>query len=49
MTETRVNRTPELLADVETCADRIVAHARGDLRLGAPLALGKRNVLLNAI
>ena len=41
--------TPEYIASVEACVDRIVAHARGDLRLGAPLGLGKPNVLLNEV
>ncbi|HSJ41751.1 MAG TPA: acetyl-CoA hydrolase, partial [Xanthobacteraceae bacterium] len=44
-----MSRTPEFIDDVEACVDRILAHAQGDLRLGAPLALGKPNVLLNAI
>src|SRR5512138_1050546 len=47
--EIRMKRSPEYLADVETCVDRILAHAGKDLRLGAPLALGKPNVVLNAI
>ena len=44
-----MSRTPEFIDDVEACVDRILAHAQGDLRLGAPLALGKPNILLNAI
>ncbi|MGA9334585.1 MAG: acetyl-CoA hydrolase/transferase C-terminal domain-containing protein [Rudaea sp.] len=39
----------EILADVEQCVERILAHANGDLRLATPLGLGKPNVLLNAI
>ena len=44
-----------LVPDVETCVERILAHARGDLhaqadlRVATPLGLGKPNVLLNAI
>lgn len=44
-----MNRRPEFSDDVEACVDRILAHGQGDIRLGAPLALGKPNVLLNAI
>ena len=44
-----MKRTPEFLKTVDSCVERILAHARGDLRLGAPLGLGKPNVLLNAI
>jgi acyl-CoA hydrolase len=44
-----VTRTPEFLTTLDTCIERIFAHARGDLRVGAPLGLGKPNVLLNAI
>ncbi|MGH8040646.1 MAG: acetyl-CoA hydrolase/transferase C-terminal domain-containing protein [Rudaea sp.] len=40
---------PELLSDTSTCLARILAHARGTLRLATPLGLGKPNVLLNAI
>jgi acyl-CoA hydrolase len=44
-----VERTPEFLTTVDSCVERIFDHARGDLRVGAPLGLGKPNVLLNAI
>jgi len=44
-----VNRMPEFLTTVDSCVERILDHARGDLRVGAPLGLGKPNVLLNAI
>src|SRR5215471_2343817 len=40
---------PEFLTTVAGCVERLLAHANGDLRLGAPLGLGKPNVLLNAI
>jgi len=40
---------PEFLTNVDSCVDRIFVHARGELRVGAPLGLGKPNVLLNAI
>ncbi|MBS0569642.1 MAG: acetyl-CoA hydrolase [Proteobacteria bacterium] len=39
----------EFLADTRACVERILAHARGELRLATPLGLGKPNVLLNAI
>src|SRR5260221_5471874 len=39
----------EFLSDLETCVARVLAHARGSLRLATPLGLGKPNVLLNAI
>ena len=35
--------------DVDACVNRILAWARGDLRVAAPLGLGKPNVLLNAL
>ncbi len=35
--------------DIETCVERILAHAHDGLRLATPLGLGKPNVLLNAI
>ncbi len=44
-----MKRTPEYLTSVDSCVERILDHARGDLRLGAPLGLGKPNVLLNAV
>ena len=39
----------EFATDVESCVARIIAHAKGTLRLATPLGLGKPNVLLNAI
>jgi len=39
----------EFLSSVDDCVARVVAHARGNLRLATPLGLGKPNVLLNAI
>ncbi|HST28308.1 MAG TPA: acetyl-CoA hydrolase/transferase C-terminal domain-containing protein [Rudaea sp.] len=39
----------EFLADTGACVERILAHARGALKLATPLGLGKPNVLLNAI
>ena len=44
-----VTPMPEVLTTVDSCVERVLAHARGDLRVGAPLGLGKPNVLLNAI
>ena len=44
-----MERTPEFLTTVDSCVERIFEHARDDLRVGAPLGLGKPNVLLNAI
>jgi acyl-CoA hydrolase len=35
--------------DVDACVQRIRAWARGDVRVAAPLGLGKPNVLLNAL
>ncbi len=42
-------RDPEFLSSNEVCVERILTHGRGDLRVAAPLGLGKPNVLLNAI
>lgn len=39
----------EFLADTRACCERILAHARGALKLATPLGLGKPNVLLNAV
>ena len=39
----------EFLAGTADCLARILAHARGPLKLATPLGLGKPNVLLNAI
>jgi len=44
-----MSRTTKFIASVEACVAEILGHARGDLRLGAPLGLGKPNVLLNAL
>jgi acyl-CoA hydrolase len=44
-----VSPTPEILSTVARCVERILAHASGNLRLGAPLGLGKPNVLINAL
>ena len=44
-----MKRTPEFSPSIGDCAERIIAHAQGDLRLGAPLGLGKPNALINAI
>src|SRR5512144_777952 len=43
--------TPSELTDprLESIVDRIVAHAKGDVAVAAPLGLGKPNHLLNAI
>jgi len=40
---------PELLDSVEACVARVLDHAAGDLRLAAPLGLGKPNGLINAL
>jgi acyl-CoA hydrolase len=39
----------EFLAGTADCLARVLAHARGALKLATPLGLGKPNVLLNAI
>jgi acyl-CoA hydrolase len=44
-----MGRVPEFSRSIGDCVERILAHARGDLRLGAPLGLGKPNALINAI
>lgn len=44
-----MNRTPKFIASIEDAAAEIAAHARGDLRIAAPLGIGKPNVLLNAL
>jgi len=46
MTETRSEPTDPR---VEAIVDRILAHAKGDVAIAAPLGLGKPNHLLNAI
>jgi acyl-CoA hydrolase len=45
----RVKRSTEMIASVDACVDRILTHAGAQLRMAAPLGLGKPNVLLNAI
>ncbi len=42
-------RTPQILSSIGECVERVLAHAGSDLRLGAPLGLGKPNVLINAL
>ena len=44
-----MSRSPKFVAKVDDCVAAILEHAHGDLRLGAPLGLGKPNVLLNAL
>ena len=44
-----VSRSPKFISEVDECVTAILEHANGDLRLGAPLGLGKPNVLLNAL
>ena len=44
-----MNRSPKFLDTVEACVAAVLEHAGGDLRVGAPLGLGKPNVLLNAL
>jgi len=44
-----VNGNPEMLTSVDSCAARIFEHAGAELRVAAPLGLGKPNVLLNAL
>ena len=39
----------DFLADTADCVARILAHARGTLKLATPLGLGKPNELLNAL
>jgi hypothetical protein len=46
MAETRSELTDPRL---EAIVDRILAHAKGDVAIAAPLGLGKPNHLLNAI
>lgn len=41
--------SPKFIAKVDDCVAAILEHAGSDLRLGAPLGLGKPNVLLNAL
>jgi acyl-CoA hydrolase len=47
--EIGVNGHPEMLTSVDACVARILAQAGGELRIAAPLGLGKPNVLLNAL
>jgi acyl-CoA hydrolase len=44
-----MSAAPEFLDSVADCVDRVLARARGELRLAAPLGLGKPNVLVNAL
>ena len=44
-----LNRSPEWITGVDACVERIFARAGAELRVAAPLGLGKPNVLLNAI
>ena len=44
-----VNGNPEMLTSVDACVVRILARAGAELRVAAPLGLGKPNVLLNAL
>ena len=44
-----MNGNPEMLTSVEACVARIVERAGVQLRIAAPLGLGKPNVLLNAL
>lgn len=44
-----MSRIPEQFTAVSACVERIVAHCGGELRVAAPLGLGKPNVLLNAL
>jgi acyl-CoA hydrolase len=46
---TQVSRSPKFLDTVEACVAAILEHVGSELRLGAPLGLGKPNVLLNAL
>ncbi|MCE5232958.1 MAG: acetyl-CoA hydrolase/transferase C-terminal domain-containing protein [Mizugakiibacter sp.] len=41
--------SPERLTSPEDCVERILAHAGGELRIAAPLGLGKPVPLLNAL
>jgi len=47
--EIGVQGNPEMLTSVGACVARIVERAGGELRVAAPLGLGKPNVLLNAL
>jgi acyl-CoA hydrolase len=40
---------PEMISTLDACVERIFAFAGSELRVAAPLGLGKPNVLLNAI
>ena len=40
-----MSRSPKFLDTVEACVAAVLEHAGSDLRLGAPLGLGKPNVL----
>jgi acyl-CoA hydrolase len=47
--ETRMSSSPEQFTTVAACVDRLVAHCGAELRVAAPLGLGKPNVLINAL
>ena len=44
-----MSRSPEQFTTVAACVDRLVAHCGAELRIAAPLGLGKPNVLINAL
>jgi len=44
-----VNGNPEMLTSVDACVARLVERVGAQLRVAAPLGLGKPNVLLNAL
>jgi len=44
-----VNAKPELIADVDACVERVLAHGGAELRVALPLGLGKPNALVNAL
>ncbi len=47
--ENRMSRSPEQFTTVASCVDRLFAHCGAELRVAAPLGLGKPNVLINAL
>ena len=44
-----MSRIPEQFSAVSACVERLVASCGGELRVAAPLGLGKPNVLHNAL
>ncbi|HEX7917566.1 MAG TPA: acetyl-CoA hydrolase, partial [Rudaea sp.] len=44
-----MNGNPEMLTSVDACVERVLARVGAELRVAAPLGLGKPNVLLNAL